>query len=60
MTKISEVPSLKIRFDYETFNTDGDVLNSAYTTLVFVDVNTGKPTKAPPSFLENLSKVFKA
>ncbi|MFI5220657.1 MAG: acyl-CoA thioesterase, partial [Bacteroidia bacterium] len=37
-TVIKEMPAARIRFDYETYNQDGILLNIAETTLVFVDV----------------------
>ena len=55
-TTISEIPGVRIRFDYATFNEEGKQLNAAFTTLVFVDVKTGKPRKAPDHFIEALSK----
>jgi acyl-CoA thioester hydrolase len=53
-TRIEKDPAVRIRFDYETFNTRGEHLNSAFTTLVFVDTKTGKPITAPDDFLARL------
>ncbi|MAZ37506.1 acyl-CoA thioesterase [Salibacteraceae bacterium] len=57
-TRIEKDPGVRIRFDYETFNSRGEHLNSAFTTLVFVNTNTGKPVSAPDDFLARL-KSFK-
>src|SRR5258708_837093 len=35
ITKIMEKPSVRIKFDYETYNEKGELLNTASTTLVF-------------------------
>jgi acyl-CoA thioester hydrolase len=54
-TIISEIPSARIRFNYETYNEKGELLNTAETTLVFVNKKTNKPVLAP----EELLKVLK-
>ena len=51
-TCIKEIPSTKIKFYNETYNTDGELLNKAEVILVFVNQKTGKPCKAPDSFLK--------
>ncbi len=59
-TIIDQEPSARIRFDYKTYNSQGQELNNAYTTLVFVDVKTGRPVKAPSHFLEKLRAAISA
>lgn len=44
---IKEMPDVKIIFDYEVYNEEGQKLNTAQTTLVFVDQKTGKLTRCP-------------
>ena len=56
VTSIKERPRARITFYYETQNEEGVVLNSGETTLVFVDVKTGRPIAAPNDFLEKLEK----
>lgn len=51
-TMISKEPSTRLYFEYETYNEQGDLLNKAETTLVFVDGETGRPTKPPKEMLE--------
>ena len=46
-TTIKVKPSVKIIFNYKTYNENGELLNTAETTLVFIDVNTRKPCQAP-------------
>ena len=49
-TRVPEVPRARIRFEYETLNEAGELLNQGETTLVFVDKKTGKPCAAPEAF----------
>ena len=57
-TKITHLPLSKIEFEYEMFNENGDLLSTAETVLVFVDVDSKKPCKAPDYFREHISKYF--
>jgi acyl-CoA thioester hydrolase len=57
-TRIPEMPSNRIRFDYEIFNESGDLLNQGSTILVFVSAANGRPTKPPESFLDTLKPFF--
>lgn len=57
-TTIPEMPGARIKFDYETYNENGELLNKAHTTLVFVNRNTGRPTKAPDSLLNAVRQKF--
>ena len=44
---VREMPDVKIIFDYEVYNEEGQKLNIAQTTLVFVDEKTGKLARCP-------------
>jgi len=57
-TMISEVPSARSKFDYETYNSEGVLLNKANTTLVFVSVKTKRPTSAPQYLLDKLKPMI--
>tara|TARA_Y100000588_G_C14069996_1_gene845376 strand:- start:151 stop:555 length:405 start_codon:yes stop_codon:yes gene_type:complete len=57
-TTINRMPSTKIVFDYETFNKDGDLLNTAEVVLVFVNKETGKPCFPPEMIISKLKKFF--
>ncbi|MBK7965989.1 MAG: acyl-CoA thioesterase [Bacteroidetes bacterium] len=57
-TSISQLPSVKIIFSYEVFGEDGQKLNVAETTLVFINKVSGKPCKAPQELLEKLKPFF--
>ena len=55
-TKLKELPSSKIEFDYEILNEKGELLSTANTVLVFVDAKTFRPVRCP----EKVLKLIKA
>lgn len=55
-TIIKELPLVRIKFEYETYNEKGDLLNKAETTLVFIDKGTNNPCAAPGFFVEKLKR----
>lgn len=55
-TFIKKLPEARIVFDYEIHNQEDILIAKAETTLVFVDANTMKPTRAPESLLNQLKK----
>lgn len=55
---IPELPSVRIRFQYELFNQKGELANSGETTLVFVDMERNRPCRAPEDFIRTLSVYF--
>lgn len=57
-TTIKELPTLKISFDYEIFNQNNELLNIGSTTLVFINISTNKPCRAPESFMEKIKHFF--
>ncbi len=56
-TKITALPSARIEFEYETKRA-GELLNTARTTLVFVDKQTGRPMRCPNDVLEAMKIHF--
>lgn len=50
-TKLKTMPTAKIEFEYEITNESGDILTLASTTLVFIDMKTNRPIKAPEYIL---------
>ncbi len=56
--QICEMPGVRIKFNYETFNEEGTLLNIAETTLVFVNTSTVKPCPAPEFVLEKIAPYF--
>ncbi len=57
-TIIKEMPTAKILFDYEIYNQKNELLNTASTALVFINMATNKPCAAPASFIEKIKKFF--
>lgn len=57
-TTLLKMPALKIDFDYQVHNEEGLLLTSGNTTLVFVNMDTMKPIKAPDYLLEKLGGLF--
>jgi acyl-CoA thioester hydrolase len=55
---IEKMPGIKFQFKYETHDLNGEKLNEASTTLVFVKKSNMKPTKMPAYVNEMLSKIF--
>jgi len=56
--QILELPGVRIKFNYETENEEGRLLNIAETTLVFVNTATMKPCPAPDFVLEKIAPYF--
>ena len=53
-TTLKKLLSTRIIFQYNTFNNKNDLLNTAEVTLVFININTGKPCSAPEILTEKL------
>lgn len=57
-TLIPSLPSAKILFQYEIFNTANELISKAETTLVFVNKSSGKPCQPLPEIISALQKYF--
>lgn len=53
-TRLRELPSARIRFDYSIYNQDGKLLTEAGSTLVFMDALSKRPIKCPEYIMEKL------
>jgi acyl-CoA thioester hydrolase len=52
-TMLTEVPQARITIEYAIMNEGSrELLVAGYTKHGFVDVNTGKPTRAPKDFID--------
>jgi acyl-CoA thioester hydrolase len=49
--------TVKIEFDYELYNENGELLTTGNSILVFVDMKTGKPISPPQYILDVLNTV---
>jgi acyl-CoA thioester hydrolase len=54
-TIIKEMPVTRMHIEYEVRNEAGVLLCSGHTTLVFVNADTRRPTRAPDAFLKALN-----
>jgi acyl-CoA thioester hydrolase len=54
---VKELPKTRIIFNYELYNEQGELINLGETTLVFVNIETKRPTVGPEEFMNKL-KVF--
>ncbi|MDT0295559.1 thioesterase family protein [Mesonia ostreae] len=54
-TTLVRQPSFKIEFNYEIYNQHQELLTTAHTILVFVDINSRKPVKCPAYILKKLN-----
>jgi len=53
-TQLKKIPTVKIDFDYEITNEQGEILTLANTVLAFIDMKTNKPVRAPEFILDRL------
>ncbi|MFA5297058.1 MAG: thioesterase family protein [Lutibacter sp.] len=56
-TTLIKMPSAKIEFSYEIYNEENELLTTANTTLVFVNMETNRPTRVPKYVLEKLNNI---
>lgn len=55
---IAELPKVRMRFNYEVRNQKNDLINEGHTTLVFIEMNSNKLTRAPQIMIEKLKPYF--
>ncbi len=53
-TELKKLPTARIDFYYEIHNSEGTLLATASTTLVFIDKHTNKLRRAPAYLMEKL------
>ncbi len=54
VSTIHEMPTTRLRFEHETYNSKNELLNKAHVILVMVSKATGKPCHAPEYFIDAL------
>ncbi|NLP56666.1 thioesterase family protein [Lutibacter sp. B1] len=57
-TTLLQKPSAKINFGYEIYNEKNELITTASTTLVFVNMKNSKPTRPPAYLLNKLDKII--
>lgn len=55
-TFIKKAPSIKIEFDYEITNQEGELICTGNTILAFINMKTKKPIRCPEYIMEKLNK----
>lgn len=55
---IPDLPGVRIRFIYEIINESDQLIHQGETTLVFVNMETNRPVRAPEGMLELLQPFF--
>ena len=55
-TQLKKAPTARIEFEYEITNENGEILTTAETTLVFMDMKSKRPVRAPKYILEVLEE----
>ena len=58
-TIIRELPAARIRFFHEVYNEKDELLCTGNLDLVFVNSETGRPTRAPKEFLDAIMDSIK-
>ena len=56
---LREMPMARIRFEYEVYNSQGELINTGATALGFLHADTHRPTRAPQWFVEALAEAMK-
>ncbi len=55
---VSEMPSVRITFDYESFNSKGEKINEGTAVLVFMDKKKQAPCHPPRDFIDKIAPFF--
>ncbi len=58
-TTINILPAVRVYFEYELYNQNQELINLGATTLVFVSMETRKPTQPPTNFIQKIKPYFK-
>lgn len=56
-TIFKKLTSVKIEFDYELYNEKEELLTTGNSTLVFVNMETGRPMAAPDYVVDKISAI---
>lgn len=58
VTRLKNIPTVRIQFEYEIRSENGEILALAETDLAFLDTTTRKPMRCPPYLLEKIKKAW--
>ena len=57
-TTLIKKPSVRIEFEFKLYNESKELLTEGFTSLVFIDMNKNKPTRAPNFIMEKVNLLF--
>jgi len=57
-TTLLKRPSARIEFEFEIFNENNELLTTAIAVLVFVNMKTNKPTRAPQYIMKIIDEIM--
>jgi acyl-CoA thioester hydrolase len=55
---VKQLPTVRLKVEYEIYNEQNELINIGSTTLVFVDKDTRKPRHPPEIFMKNVRQYF--
>ncbi|MCY1527618.1 1,4-dihydroxy-2-naphthoyl-CoA hydrolase [compost metagenome] len=55
---VSELPSVRLKVEYEIYNEANELINTGNTTLVFVNKQSRRPCQPPENFMKNVRQYF--
>ncbi len=55
---VKELPTVRLKVDYEIYNEAKELINTGQTTLVFVNKETRRPCQPPENFMQNVRQYF--
>lgn len=55
---VTELPSVRLKVDYEIYNEANELINTGKTTLVFVNKQSRRPCQPPENFMKNVRQYF--
>ena len=56
---VKELPTVRLKVDYEIYNEANELINTGFTTLVFVNKATRRPCAPPENFMQEVRQYFK-
>ena len=56
---VKELPTVRLKVDYEIYNEAKELNNTGFTTLVFVNKDTRRPCQPPENFMQEVRQYFK-
>ncbi|MFC2114059.1 acyl-CoA thioesterase [Bacteroidota bacterium] len=57
-TSIKEIPKARMEFFYEIFNEHNELIHTGTTTLIFLDMKSNRPVRAPQHLIDKIKPYF--